>query len=164
VEDPSFKKYIPAGEVQHSARWRDLLDAGVFLIGNTDDPWCCTDWRNGFKGSTFEASAAQAIYQGVTRSTFVGKQPEAWQVAQAVTVPEALEMLTLHGAYAAHQENVIGSLKVGKYADIVVLSENPLTIPIEQIPNIKIVMTMVGGDVKYCTAGYETVCMPERYP
>lgn len=164
VEDASFKKYIPAGEVQHSARWRDLLNAGIFLIGNTDDPWCCTDWRNGFKGPTFEASVAQAMYQGVTRTTFVGKQPEAWQVAQAVTVTEALEMLTIHGAYAAHQEDVIGSLKTGKYADIVVLSENPLMIPSEQIPTIKVVMTMVGGDVKYCIAGYETVCTPERYP
>lgn len=158
VEDASFKKYIPPGEVQHTARWRDLLNAGVFLIGNTDDPWCCTDWRNSFNGPSYDATVIQAIYQGVTMITFKGRQPEAWQSAQAVTVQEALEMLTINGAYAAHQEEVIGSLKPGKYADIVILSGNPLTTPIEQIPNLYVVMTMVGGEVKYCNPNDQEVC------
>ncbi len=137
VDDASFKKYIPAAEVQHSARWRDMLNAGVFLIGNTDDPWCCTDWRNGFSREPFGATVAQAIYQGVTRNTFFGNPVDDWQIAQAVTVQEALEMLTINGAYSAHQENIIGSLMEGKYADLVVLSENPLTVSVEEIPNIK---------------------------
>ena len=164
IDDPSFKKYIPASEVQHSARWRDMLNAGIFLIGNTDDPWCCTDWRNGFRRTPFEATVPQAIYQGVTRKTFSGNPVEAWQIAQAVTVQEALEMMTIHGAYAAHQEDVIGSLKKGKYADIVILSGNPLDVPVEEIPNIKVVMTMVGGDVKFCISGFEKICSPENYP
>lgn len=158
VEDASFKKYIPASEVQHTARWRDLINAGVFLIGNTDDPWCCTDWRNSFNGPSYDATVAQAIYQGITRTTFTGRQPEAWQSAQAVTVQEALEMLTINGAYAAHQENVIGSLKPGKYADLVILSVNPLTTPTGQIPDIYVVMTMVGGEVKYCAPDQQDVC------
>lgn len=157
-EDASFKKYIPANEVQHTARWRDLLNAGVFLIGNTDDPWCCTDWRNSFNGPSYDATVVQAIYQGVTMTTFKGRQPETWQFAQAVTVQEALEMLTINGAYAAHQEDVIGSLKAGKYADIVILSANPLAIPIEEIPNIVVAMTMVGGDVKYCNPSNNNLC------
>lgn len=158
VEDASFKKYIPANEVQHTARWRDLLNADVFLIGNTDDPWCCTDWRNGFNGPSYDATVVQAIYQGVTMTTFTGRQPEPWQSAQAVTVQEALEMLTINGAYAAHQEDVIGSLKPGKYADIVILSANPLTTPVEQVPNISVLMTMVGGKVEYCAPNNLGVC------
>ncbi len=67
-------------------------------------------------------------------------------------------MLTINGAYAAHQENVIGSLKPGKYADIVILSANPLTTPVGQIPNIYVVMTMVGGEVKYCAPDQQDVC------
>lgn len=157
-DDASFKKYIPANEVQHTARWRDLLNAGVFLIGNTDDPWCCTDWRNSFNGPSFDATVMQAIHQGVTMTTFKGRQPEAWQSAQTVTVQEALEMLTINGAHAAHQENVIGSLKPGKYADIVILSANPLVIPTEDIPKIVVVLTMVGGDVKYCNPNNGSVC------
>ena len=158
VEDASFRKYIPANEVQHTARWRDLLNAGVFLIGNTDDPWCCTDWRNNFKGPSYDATVVQAIYQGVTMTTFTGRQPEAWQSAQAVTVQEALEMMTINSAYAAHQEDVIGSLKPGKYADIVILSANPLMTPVEQIPDIYVVMTMVGGDAKYCNMSEQDIC------
>lgn len=160
IEDVSFKKYIPANEIEHTARWHDLINAGVFLIGNTDDPWCCTDWRNNFKGPSYEAGVAQSIYQGVTRTTFTGRPPEPWQAAQVVTVQEALEMLTINGAYAAHQENVTGSLKPGKYADIVILSGNPLTTPIEQIPQLSVVMTMVGGKVKYCGPGQQAVCRP----
>lgn len=158
-DDVSFKKYIPANEVQHTARWRDLINGGVFLIGNTDDPWCCTDWRNSFQGLSHEATVVQAIYQGVTRTTFAGRQPEPWQFLQAVTVQEALEMLTINGAYAAHQENIIGSLKPGKYADIVILSGNPLAATIEQIPNIFVVMTMVGGEVRYCFPNPQEICM-----
>lgn len=158
VEDASFKKYIPVNEIQHTARWRDLLNAGIFLIGNTDDPWCCTDWRNNFNKPAHDATVIQSIYQGVTRTTFSGKQPEEWQILQAVTMQEALEMLTIHGAYAAHQEDVIGSLKPGKYADLVILSDNPLTTPTAQIPTLYVVMTMVGGEVKYCAVDEADIC------
>ncbi len=158
VEDASFIQFIPADEVQHSARWRDLLDAGVFLIANTDDPWCCTDWRHNFVGPSHEATVVQSIYQGVTRTTFTGRPPEPWQKAQAVTPQEALEMLTIDGAYAAHQEDVIGSLRPGKDADVVILSGDPLTTPVESLPEITVVMTMVGGDVKYCAPDFDSIC------
>jgi predicted amidohydrolase YtcJ len=157
-DDASFKKYIPANEVKHTARWRDLINAGIFLIGNTDDPWCCTDWRNNFQKPPQDASVPNALYQSITFNTFSGRQPEPWQIAQAVTVQEALEMLTINGAYAAHQENTVGSLKPGKYADIVILSANPLTTPVEQIRDIDVLMTMVGGNAKYCAPGYTTLC------
>ena len=157
-DDASFIKYIPASEVEHTARWRDLIDAGVFLIGNTDDPWCCTDWRNNSEEPPNDATVMAAIYQGVTFNTFKGREAEPWQTAQVLTVQEALKMLTIHSAYAAHQENVIGSLKPGKYADLVILSGNPLTTPVEQIPGIAVLMTMVGGDVKYCAPGQTVIC------
>jgi predicted amidohydrolase YtcJ len=159
-EDASFKKYIPASEIEHTARWRDLINSGVFLIGNTDDPWCCTDWRNEFKLPPNDASVVNAIYQGTTFNTFNGRQPEAWQIAQAVTVQEALEMMTINGAYAAHQEDLLGSLRPGKYADIVILSANPLETLIGQIPAIRVVMTMVGGVVRYCNTNPQGICVP----
>lgn len=157
-DDTSFKKYIPANEVTHTTRWRDLINAGVFLIGHTDDPWCCTDWRNNFQKSANDASVMNAIYQGVTFKTFDNRTPEFWQVTQALTVQETLEMVTIHAAYAAHQENVLGSIKPGKYADLVILSADPLKSPVEQIPDIQIIMTMVGGKVKYCLPGWGSVC------
>jgi len=160
VDDSSFKNFIPASEVQHTARWRDLINAGIFLIGNTDDPWCCTDWRNEFINPPNDASVIQSIYQGVTRKTFTDREIEPWQVAQAVTAQEALEMLTINGAYAAHQEDVIGSLRPDKYADMVILSANPVEVPVDQIPDIYVVMTMVGGAIRYCAPEYQNICEP----
>jgi predicted amidohydrolase YtcJ len=163
-DDASFRAEIPTELVQLSGRWRDLINAGVYLIGNTDAPWCCTGWRNNVRNLGYAPTAPQAIYQGLTRTTFTNRPPEAWQTAQVVTVQEALEMLTIRGAYAAKQENVIGSLKAGKYADLVILSANPLTMPTAQLPDIQVVMTMVGGKVEYCIQEHETICAETGTP
>ena len=62
---------------------------------------------------------------------------------------EALKSYTISGAYAAFQEDSIGSIKVGKYADLAVLSKDILTIPEDQIPSAEIAYTIVGGKVRY---------------
>jgi len=160
ADDVSFKKYIPQENWPDMSPWRDMINAGIFMIGNVDDPWCCTAWRKGTKDSYGDPTVMQAIYQGATRFYFTGRQPEPWQLSQVVSVQEALEMLTINGAYAAHQEDVIGSLKPGKYADLVILSANPLETPVEKIPDIQVVMTMIGGDVKYCNSNQQGVCEP----
>ena len=53
----------------------------------------------------------------------------------------------------------LGSLKPGKYADLVILSGNPLTTAVEQIPDIKVLMTMVAGQPGYCTADQHAICI-----
>lgn len=158
VDDESFGRMIPASLREKSARWRDLLDAGAVLIANTDDPWCCTDWRHGFAGPSIDASIARALHGAVTRARLDGRPGEPWQVAQALTAAEALEMLTILGAYAAHQEDVIGSLRAGKYADLVVLSGDPLATPADRLLELDVVMTVVGGAVRHCAPGSPSVC------
>jgi hypothetical protein len=100
----------------------------------------------------------EAVYQAVTRSTNFGLEPEPWQLAQAVTVAEALEMLTIRGAYAAHQDQDVGSLAPGKYADLVILSANPLDVTAEEIPGIEVLLTMIAGRVEYCPPGQGEIC------
>jgi hypothetical protein len=62
---------------------------------------------------------------------------------------EALKSYTVNNAYAAFEEGVKGSLKVGKLADVTVLSKDILTIPEDDIPSAKVDYTIVGGKVMY---------------
>jgi predicted amidohydrolase YtcJ len=68
---------------------------------------------------------------------------------QTITREEALIAHTRHNAYIVFQEANLGSLQPGKYADLLVLDRDYLTIPADQIKDIKPVMTMVGGKVVY---------------
>jgi predicted amidohydrolase YtcJ len=156
-DDPSFQTYIPPEQWPLMARFRDMLAAGVPVIGNTDAPWGTVDWRNHVLPS-HNGSPLWALYEAATRVSYWGRQPESWQVAQTITVEQALELLTIRGAYATFEEGTKGSLAPGKYADLVILSDNPLTTPLSDVPDIQVLLTMVGGHEEYCAPGYETLC------
>jgi predicted amidohydrolase YtcJ len=64
-------------------------------------------------------------------------------------VAEALQINTLNGAYASHEEHIKGSIVPGKLADYVVLSEDPHTIPSDRIKDVKVVRTVTGGATVY---------------
>ena len=66
-----------------------------------------------------------------------------------MTRTEALKSYTVNGAYATFEENIKGSLKPGMLADIVVLSNDLLTCPEDEIQNTKVLYTMVGGKILY---------------
>jgi predicted amidohydrolase YtcJ len=66
-----------------------------------------------------------------------------------MTREEALRSYTLSAAYAAFEEDIKGSLTVGKLADVTVLSKDILTVPEEQIRDARVLYTIVGGEVKY---------------
>ena len=114
--------------------WRSLLDAGVVVANGTDAP-------------VEDVSALASIYASVTRKrqdTGMEFFPE-----QSMTREEALYSYTLGNAYAGFEEKNKGSLETGKLADIVVLSNDLLTCPAEDIPKTEVVMTIVDGVVKY---------------
>jgi predicted amidohydrolase YtcJ len=66
---------------------------------------------------------------------------------------EALRSYTINAAYAGFDDATKGSLRVGKLADITVLSKDIMTIPADQIPGTQVVYTIVGGKVQYAGAG-----------
>ena len=55
-------------------------------------------------------------------------------------------------------EDEVGSLKVGKFADLIILSDSPLLVAPDDLINLEVLMTMVGGKVEHCLAGYEAIC------
>jgi predicted amidohydrolase YtcJ len=76
-------------------------------------------------------------------------EPHTWLAEHEITVEQALKMMTLEGAYAVKQENYLGSLEIGKYADLIVLTDNPLTILEDNLKDIQVMLTMVDGKIKY---------------
>jgi predicted amidohydrolase YtcJ len=77
------------------------------------------------------------------------KNGERLTPAMAMTRREALESYTINNAYAAFEEDVKGSLTPGKLADMVVLSQDIMTVAEEEIPNTKVDLTIVGGEVRF---------------
>jgi len=86
------------------------------------------------------------IYVAVTRKTDMNRElgPE-----QKINVEAALKAYTLNGAYSTFEEDVKGSIEPGKLADIAVLSANPLVVKPDEIKDINVEMTIVGGKVVY---------------
>ena len=85
-------------------------------------------------------------------------QPTPEMAAGAITVEEALHLMTMGSAYALDRDEEVGSLEVGKYADLVVLNQDPTAVDPLQLGATEAVMTMVGGNVEFCREGYSDVC------
>lgn len=134
----------------HLARYRDLANAGVFIIGSSDWPW--GNLEPGF------GSPMKLLYQAVTRVGTGGRPPDDWMIGQEIPLDLALRSLTINGAVGTFEEDIKGSIKPGKLADLVILSSDPLTTPIEQVPEISVLMTMIGGKVEWCMPDSEALC------
>ena len=91
----------------------------------------------------------EGIYAAVTRRTLDGENPDGWVPEQKINVEDALRAYTLDAAYASFEEDIKGSLEVGKLADIVVLDQNLLEVAPEKLRDAGVVMTIVGGEVVY---------------
>ena len=79
-----------------------------------------------------------------------------------ISIERGLQMLTIEPAYAVSMEDYIGSLKAGKYGDLIVLSGNPLGVDPDELKNLQVWMTMVAGKVEYCATGQEALCPGEH--
>ncbi|HEY5773450.1 MAG TPA: amidohydrolase, partial [Chitinophagaceae bacterium] len=113
--------------------WQSFLNAGVLINNGTDVP-------------VEDEDPVANFYASVTRKLKDGTE---FYPAQKMTREQALYSYTLANAIAAFQEKDKGSLEVGKYADIVILSNDLMTCKDEEIKNTKVVATIVGGKVKY---------------
>jgi len=113
--------------------WRSLLASGAVISNGTDAP-------------VEDIDPIPSFYATVTRKM---KDGRAFYPEQRLSREEALRTYTLSGAYAAFQENLLGSLKAGKLADITVLSKDILTVPEEEILAAEVLLTIVGGRVAY---------------
>ena len=89
------------------------------------------------------------IYAAVTRRTTDDKNPNGWIPEQKITVEEAVRGFTFGSAYAEFQENVKGTLEVGKLADFIVVSDDIFKIDPVMIVKAKVLTTVMDGKVVY---------------
>ena len=93
-----------------------------------------------------DVSPIASYYATVSRMMPNG---ERFYADQAMSRIEALESYTINVAYSGFEEDIKGSITPGKLADFVVLSQDILTVPEDQIPDTKVLYTIVGGKVVY---------------
>jgi len=122
---------VPADRLPWLYRFRSFLDSGLVVAGSSDSP-------------IVPDNPLVGMYAAVTRQTESGQQllPE-----ECISASQALAMYTLHAAYASFEETIKGSVTEGKLADLVVLSDDPTRVPPEQMKDIKVEMTIIGGEV-----------------
>ena len=116
--------------------FRTLLDHGVRLAFGTD-------W------DVAPLNPLLGLYAAVTRATLDGKHPAGWFPEQKLTIQEAIEAYTMGSAFAEFQDREKGSITPGKLADMVLLSEDILTIEPAKIRAVKVLKTIVGGKLVF---------------
>lgn len=130
--------------------YRAILDANpdTHFAWHTDFPWS-------------SLNPLHHLFSLVTPNEIAGDLTEcadpSWVGNKTLTLDEALPMMTIEGAYTLFRENEVGSLVPGKYADLIILSENP-TSDLNGIRDIEVWMTMVGGHVRWCAPGQTEIC------
>jgi predicted amidohydrolase YtcJ len=123
-----MKEYGPE-RVNHMFALRSFLDAGVRATQASDYP-----------PGPFEPM--MALQSEVTRTDWKGN---LWGPQQKITLEEAVRVGTINGAYASYEENLKGSIELGKLADLVVLGRDVFTEDPNNVINIPIERTMTGG-------------------
>jgi predicted amidohydrolase YtcJ len=116
--------------------FRTLLNHGVRLAFGTD-------WE------VAPLNPMLTLYAATTRATLDGKNPDGWFPEQKLTIKEAIEAYTMGSAYAEFQESEKGSITPGKLADMVLLSDDVLSIDPVKIRDVKVFKTWVGGKLTY---------------
>lgn len=134
VEGDTYKENLPTAKVNTFKPLKTYLKHGIRTFANSD---MTSAHYNPFFG----------IASAVTRRTASGVQLGD---AECLTVEEALPLFTKNGAYYCGLEDSVGSLKVGKQADLAVLDRDILSVPSEEIMDLKVVRTVIAGKDVYC--------------
>ena len=116
-----------------SQPWRDLFNTNAIVTNGTDVP-------------VERINPIASYYSSVSRTMNNGVK---FYPKHVMTREEALQSYTINNAFAAFEEDIKGSLTPGKYADIVILSQDLLTVDEDKIPGITVDITIVGGKIKY---------------
>lgn len=139
ITQPSFIYYngdrylrtVPDKSLPHLYPLKTLITTGVMIAGSSDCP-------------IVPLNPLIGIYAAVTRMSETGHRVAS---EQAIPLSEALKFYTIHAAQAIGEEKHRGSITPGKCADLVVLNENPFSVPLKELKNLEVEMTILDGEV-----------------
>ena len=135
------------------SRWayafKTLRDAGVVLSFGSDWPGTNASW--------YPASPVLGIYAAVTRKTLEGTPEGGWFPEERVDLETALRAYTVNNAWAAGEEGLKGSIIPGKLADLVVLGRDPFAVSPDELKDLEVRMTIVGGEVVWEDGDYRAL-------
>ena len=130
------EKRLGLERLKNAYVWRSLLNQGVRVVGGSDAPVEIGDPRIEFKAA-------------IGRKDLDGFHGEGWHLEEAVERQDALKMFTKWASYSVFEEDIKGTIEVGKLADFTILSKDLMTIDEEEIMSSEVVMTIVGGKIVY---------------
>jgi hypothetical protein len=151
-EDDRFQFQMPVEYQEWEWPWRDLLDL---------NPNTVFAWHGDFP--VFEDSSPIGNLAGyVTRRQVLEDgtvcEPEPYHLKHAITVDEALWIMTMGSATALDREAEVGSIEPGKLADLVVLSADPTAIPPKDLFDLTIELTLLDGEIVNCGETFFELC------
>jgi predicted amidohydrolase YtcJ len=124
-----------------ASAYRTMIDNGLRLLLSSDLPGTFN------RLSMAVYNPLENIYMAVTRQDLHGKPAGGFHPEQRITVDEAIRAYTVNPAWASHEENLKGSISVGKLADLVVLSKDIRNIPPQDLLKTEVRYTVVGGRI-----------------
>ena len=137
IDDGSWaERRIGLERAKRTYAFRSLLDTGATLAFGSD--WYVAPLK-----------PLEGIYAAATRRTLDGRHPDGWVPEQRITVAEAIRAYTWGSAYASFTERFKGTIAPGMLADLVVLSDDILSIDPAQISKVRVMMTVFDGKVIY---------------
>ncbi len=107
-----------------------------------------TDWP-GTSAAEYPINPMLGLYASVTRQTIKGEPAAGWFPDERISIEDAIRAYTLNTAYGNFEDEIKGSIRVGKLADITVLSSNLLELKPPEILNTQVLYTIVGGKIVY---------------
>jgi len=116
--------------------WQRLLQSGAVIAAGSDFP-------------VEQANPWHGLYAAVTRQDRAGEPRGGWYADQALNRAQALHSFTLAAAFAANQDDRLGSLEPGKWADFIIIDRDYFKVPTAEIDDIEVHETWVGGQRVY---------------